>query len=325
MRLTLPAKLLSFLTALLLSQCTIPCRADQFLLVNGQTSQNAIRFDLTTGASSLYAQYNFGAAPRNLARDAYGNIYSSLNGGAMNIVKFVSQPGTNVLATTDFTATVHRDGPGQIQFYNGVLYAAGDESRVIYQYNGETGVQIGQFAAPNSGNIRAMAISGSTLYYEEIFQNTAHAFDLTQNPPTGSTLFQNSPNLARASNMTVGPLGNLVFANANSPLLQEYDSQTGAFLGTLADVSTFDSSLTGSWDVLYSPVLQNYFVSAKNEVFRLDVHGVLLQTYTSSLLTAATGLLIVPEPSSFALAALSGAALFIVKRWPWRIRRLRIA
>ena len=49
--------------------------------VTGRTSENLIRFDLTTGASSLYGQYQPGAFLRNLAIDSAGNLYSSLNGG----------------------------------------------------------------------------------------------------------------------------------------------------------------------------------------------------------------------------------------------------
>ena len=294
------------LVIILFSNLALPCLADQYLLVNGQSSDNLIKFDLSTGASSLYGQYQPGAHPRNLAVDSAGNLYSSLNGGNLNVVKLVPQQGSSVLGTTNFTANAGGDGPGQIQFYNGDLYVAGDEARVIFQYNGTTGgAPLSQFSSTTSFNIRAMAITGNTLYYEEAFQNTARVFNLSNNPPTGTTLFQNSPDLAKATNMTIGPQGILVFANANNTLVQEYSNTTGAFLGTLANVANFDSSLTSVWDVLYSPNLQNYFVSAGNDVFRLDVNGQLLQTYTSNLIGVATGLLIVPEPSTGMLAVFS--------------------
>jgi hypothetical protein len=288
-------------------------RADEYLLVNGQTSQNLVRFDLGTGASSLFATYQPGAFPRNLAIDATGDLFSSLNGTDYNVVKLVAEPGSSVLGTENFTASIGGDGPGQIQFYNGDLYVAGDESRVIFQYDGATGAQVGDFSATGSYNIRAMAITGSTLYYEEAFQNTVREFDLSHYPPPGSTLFQDPVNLAKAINMTIGPQGILVFANANSTLIPEY-SNTGKFLGTLADIKNFDSTLTGTWDVLYSPGLQNYFVSAGSEVFRLDTTGNLLQTYHSDLLNVATGLLIVPEPSAMFLAVLAGVGLFVYRR-----------
>jgi hypothetical protein len=161
-----------------------------------------------------------------------------------------------------------------------------------------------------------MVITGNTLYYEEAFQNTARVFDLTNNPPTGTTLFQNSPELAKAVNMTIGPQGILVFANSTNTLVQEYSNTTGVFLGTLANVATFNSALTSVVDVLYSPSLENYFVSAGNEVFRLDVNGQLLQTYTSDLIDVATGVLIVPEPSTGLLAAFG----FLALAWCFRRR-----
>jgi hypothetical protein len=289
------------------------CIADEYLLVNGQGTNNVIKFDLGSGASSLYAQYHFLDEPRNLAMDSAGNLYSSLNGGGLNVVKLVPNPGSSVLVPTNFTASIGGDGPGQIQFYNGDLYVAGDESRVIYQYDGATGSEISTFTTPGTGNIRALAINGDTLYDEEVFQDRVHQFDLTQSPPPNSLLFQDSTNLNRVTNMTIGPQGVLVFANTDDTLIQEYSS-TGVFLGTLANVKNFDSSLTSTWDVLYSPVLQNYFVSAGNEVFRLDVKGTLLQTYQSSLLIRATGLLIVPEPSTLGLALVGVLALVLLGR-----------
>jgi hypothetical protein len=303
---------LTLLGGLLILPAAPPCIADEYLLVNSQYNNSLVKFDLGSGASSLYARYHLLDEPRNLAMDSAGNIYSSLNGGGLNVVKLVPNPGSSILVPTNFTASIGGDGPGQIQFYNGDLYVAGDESRVIYQYDGATGAELSTFTSPASGNIRAMAINGNTLYDEEIFQDRVHQFDLTQSPPTNSLLFEDTTNLNRASNMTIGPQGVLVFANADDTLIQEYSS-TGVFLGTLANVKNFDSSLTGNWDVLYSPVLQNYFVSAGNEVFRLDVNGALLQTYQSSLVDHATGLLIVPEPGTLGLALLAIFVLVLLR------------
>ena len=280
------------------------CSAAPYLLVNGQNSQNVVRFDLTGGAATLFATYNTGADPRNLALDSSGNLYSSVQGGNRNVVKLVPQPGTSVLTTVDFTSSIGGDGPGQIQFSNGNLYVAADFSRTIFRYNGTTGLLNGALSATTSYNIRAMAINGDTLYYEEAFQNRVRETNLTQTPYVWNTLIEDPTNLAKAINMTIGPLGTLVFANANSTLVQQYASD-GTFLGTLADVKMFDSTLTGAWGVLYSAALHEYFVSAGSEVFELDVHGTLLHTYSSGLLQVATGMVVVPEPGAWITAALA--------------------
>lgn len=279
------------------------CFADPYLLVNGTNSQNVVRFDLSTGAASLFAQYQAGANPNNLAMDSAGQLYASLAGANKNVVKLVSQPGSSVLTTANFTASIGGFGPSDLEFYKGNLYVAGNASRAILEYNGTTGALVDQFSSSTSFNICALDIYNDDLLYQEVFQNRVRSFDLTQNPPAGHTVFQDpNSNVEKCLGMTVGWQLNLVFADANNSLVQAY-APNGAYLGPLADVKSFDSSLTGSFDVVFSPELDNYFVSAGNKVFRLSTNGALLQTYQSQLLSGATGLLIVPEPSSFILSA----------------------
>ncbi len=92
--------------------------------------------------------------------------------------------------------------------------------------------------------------------------------------------------------------------------MQEFDINTGMFVGTLVDLNVLNPAFTeGQADVIYDAALNNYFVSAGNKVFRLSAGGDLLQTYESDLLMGAYGLLIVPEPSSGALLAIAIAAL----------------
>ena len=107
-----------------------------------------MKFDVITGAASLFAQYNAGDDPRNLAMDTQGHVFASLGAGHETVVKLVPQIGSSVLVSQDFTASIPGDGPGQIQFYNGNLYAAGDESRVIYQFNGEPAHKFPRSARP---------------------------------------------------------------------------------------------------------------------------------------------------------------------------------
>jgi hypothetical protein len=289
---------------------------DPYLLVNSTGNDTVVKFDIVTGAANLFAQYNSGDDPRNLAMDGQGDVFASLGAGHETVVELVPQSGSSVLVSKDFTAAIPGDGPGQIQFYNGDLYAAGDESRVIYQFDGTTGAQIRTFSASTSFNIRAMTISGNTLYYSEIFQDRVRKFDLTQNPPTGGTFFTDSTHLNDSWNMTVGFNNVLVLANRGDTKLQEYDVTTGTYLGMLADLDNFDSALTQSWDVTYNAALNNYFVSSGNKIFRLDDQGNLLQTYSSALLQGASGVLAVPEPTGAALLMLGACGLLMFRQKP---------
>ncbi len=114
--------------------------------------------------------------------------------------------------------------------------------------------------------------------------------------------------------MTVGANNVLVLSNRSDTKLQEYDATTGDYLGMLADISNFDSALTLSWDVTYNAALNNYFVSGGSHVFRLDTQGNLLQTYSSTLLQGASGVLAVPEPAPCTLLMLGLFGMFAIRR-----------
>lgn len=210
------------------------------ILVNSAGSDNLVAFNFASGAATVIGLYPGDWNPRNLAVDAAGVIYSSLNQGTQNIVKMVPQPG-GMLAPVSFTADIGGFGPGQIQFHDGKLYAAGDASRRVFEYDGATGALLGSFSSSTSFNIRALAINtAGQLYYSEIFQDRVRRFDLTTTPPTGGTLFEDAARLDESQGMAIGPTGNLVLTNRANSLLQEYDAVTGAFIRTLADVASFD-------------------------------------------------------------------------------------
>lgn len=291
-----PWKLQTIATIILLFSGTLKANADPYLLVNSQGSDAIVKFDITTGAAELFGVYKPGDKPRNLAINDQGEVFASLNDGNDNVVKLVPQANTDILKSQNFSPTIGNFGPGQIHFYKGDLYAAGDASRVIFQYDGITGAKIRSFTVTGANNIRAMTIAGDYLYYTEIFHDRVRRFDLSQTPPTGGAFFTDKTNLDDSWNMTEGYEGRLIIANRGDPLIQQFDINTGAFLGTLADVSDFASTLTRSWDVTYDNHLENYFVSAGSAVFRLDNQGSLLQTYQSPLLQEATGVITVFEP-----------------------------
>jgi sugar lactone lactonase YvrE len=292
-----------------------PAAGAGYLLVAGQTSNNVVRFDVATGAASLYASYSVPSNPRGLALDDDGYLYSSVNAGNRNVVKFVPQGRGGLLASVDFTPDIGNFGPGQIQFYMGDLFVAGDRSRVIFQYDGDTGAEIRRFSVTDDFNIRGMTIADQTLYYSEIFQQRVRRMDLAQSPPTGATFFTDSTHLNEPMDMIVGGNGNLFITNRASTLVQEYDIDTGQFVKTLADLSTFTPPASpGNVGIAYDPALDNYFLSTGSAVYRVSPAGGLLQTYQSPLLSGAYGIVVVPEPTALVLALPAAFCLLLRRR-----------
>jgi hypothetical protein len=212
-------------------------------------------------------------------------------------VRFVPQVGGTTLTTSNFTPSIGGNGPGQIQFYNGDLFAAGDAARQIIQYNGETGAEIRRFGVTSSFNIRGMTIHNDFAYYAEIFQERIRRMDLSQSPITGDTFITDTTNLNEPMDMIVGGNGNLFVTNRASTLIQEYDITTGAFVKTFANLQTFNPSATpGAVGIEYNPALDNYFLSRGDFIYRVSPAGAWLQTYSSPLLASAYGLVVVPVP-----------------------------
>ena len=81
-------------------------------------------------------------------------------------------------------------------------------------------------------------------------------------PGTGSTFISNGGLLNQPIGMTIGHTGNLFVSNLRSPFIQEFDINSGAFLGTLLDVRTIGVSLqdarTFSVDFAYDPTWNRY-------------------------------------------------------------------
>jgi hypothetical protein len=312
------SNLSSFFAIMLLAVCASSLSAADRILVNGQGSNNLVAFDIDTGVATVIGNYPSGWNPRNLAVDGLGNIYSSLNQGTQNVVKMVPQLD-GFLGPVSFTPNLGGAGPGEIQFYRGNLFVAGDTGRRIYEHDGITGTLIQTFSSSTSFNIRAMEISAAgILYYSEIFQDRVRSFDLNTTPPTGSTLINSNANLFESHAMAIGANGNLFVTNRENTLLQEFNAVTGAFVGTFVDIDTFNPSYSSIRDIHFDASRNNFFLTAGSNVLRLDMNGNLLNTYSSPLLTGtATGVIVapIPEPSTLILG---GVSLGIIALCRWR-------
>ena len=288
----------------------------EYLLVTDELLDRVVRFDITTGASNLFATYPIPSSARALAVDGQGNVYSSTHTGHENVVKFIPQPGTDVLTAVDFTAKIGDFGPGQIQFYKGDLYVAGGSTAEVRQFNGVTGAPVRQFSVTGSSRFLAMTIAEDKLYYAELFQDRVRKMDLTQNPPTGGTLLLDLNRLSDPIVLTIGGNGHLFVVGQTTGNIQEYNAETGAFVRTFVDQSVFGIPEGYAIDkgMVYDAASDTYFVSVRDTIYRFDSQGALLSTYQSDLLRRGYGMVIVPEPSTYALAAVGMVALLAIKR-----------
>lgn len=284
--------------------------AAPYLLVNGQTSSNVVRFDLATGEANVFAEYPSSSRPRNLVVRDDGAVFASLLGGTRNVVRLVAQQGSSVRKAINFSPSISGLGTGQLAIYENDVFVAGDSARHIYRYDGQTGAEITNFTVTGSNNIRGMAIKDSTLYYAEIFQNTVREFDLTQDPLVGETLFASSPFLDEPLHLAIGHTGNLIITSRESSLIQEFDPVSGQFLRTFVDVSDFEPVLTGNYMIEYVAATGSYFISTgRDRVYELDQDGELIRTLQSDLLDEALSpAFFVPEPSTAVLSLLGAVA-----------------
>lgn len=262
-----------------------------------------MKIDLDSGADELFALYNTDDHPRNIAIRDDGAIFASLHGGSQNVVRLELPPGESLYRPVSFSPSIGGFGPGQLDFHDNDVYVAGDAARYIFRYDGASGAEVDQFSVTASNNIRAMAISGDTLYYAEIFQNTVRTFDLSAAPPVGGTLFANSPQLNEPLGMAIGHNGNLFLTCRQNSLIQEFDAVSGAFVGTLANIADVEPGTNNNM-ITYSAELDRYFVTTgTNRVHVYADDGTWLRTYESDLLDIALGVaVVVPEPSTAALA-----------------------
>lgn len=182
------------------------------LLVVGNHSDNVVRFDLSTGQSSVIAKLDTGAHPRSIAVNRTGEIFVGLSGGKKNIVRLV--PGSageadGPLLAMDLTPAIGRYGPGLMAFDRlGLLNVAGDTSRAIHRYNVISG-ELVESIPMRGANVGGLTVAGDVAYAAEYFQKTIVRVGLTENTPGRQKLIDKSHQVDRPHGMTIGHNGNL--------------------------------------------------------------------------------------------------------------------
>lgn len=274
--------------------------ASPAVLVAGYDSDNVVFFDLEKRQWSELVRLPKGSQPRGITVSPGGEIFLGLHGGERNVVRLVRKGAA--LEPRALTPTIGRFGPGFILHGGSRIWAAGDTDRVIYEIDPVSGGVTAPEQYKNRNNIVGLAVDGRMLYAAEYFQRSILRYPLADGPLRGERLVENSKHLDRPVGMTIGHDGHLYVANGLRPTVVKFDSQTGAYMRTLADLGV--AGKPGIHSVLYSPEARRYYIAAGSDVHELDTGGKEIAIYSSPALQKAYGMALVPAAL---LAAIAGA------------------
>ena len=133
-------------------------------------------------------------------------------------------------------------------------------------------------------------------------------------PPDGGTIIIDGTELSSPSGITVGHNGNLFIANNGNGLIQEFDSESNAFIGTFVDVSNFGEQSTLK-DVYFDRITRHYFFTADSRLYEIDPNAQLVNIYANyGILNGAGPIVVIPEPATLGLLLLGGLALLNRRR-----------
>lgn len=281
------------------------------LLAVGNSSNNVVQYDLSTGQPTVIARLANGSKPRSIAVNQQGEIFLALRGNRKNVVKLVparpDDPHSPLIAV-DVTPTIGRYGPGQIAFDRfGLLNVAGGTRRAVLRYNVETGDLVESATVNGCCNVVGLTIDGDDCYVAEYFQRNVLHFDLSADPTSGRRFVSRSEHLDRPHGMAVGPGGNLFVSNLLTNQVQEFSGQDGTFVRTFIDTRSIGGGHVD--DLLFDPRLQQFFLTSRNVIYQLSNRGELLGRYEDESLAGVQGVAVIPvqTPAASSLTAIDSA------------------
>ena len=262
------------------------------LLVAGSLSDNIVVFDLQTHSDRVLAKLANGSQPRALIVSPAGDIVVGLRGNEKNLVQLVPanpRRPEDLQVARPISDSIGRFGPGMLAVDSrGSILVAGDTRRDIQRTRlSDSGRNLAAIPARRA-NTYGLAIREDTLFVSEFFQDTILSIDLSADPPTPRVLIDRSEHLDRPCALAVGHNGHLFVASVRNDRIQEFDAETGRFLGTFLDVNYLGTR--GVHNLLYVQRIGHYFLSSGDTVFELDRDGSLLNRYASPALKGAHGL-----------------------------------
>lgn len=266
------------------------------LLVVSRGNDKLVRFDLSTGADRVLAEFPSGSKPSSLVANAEGRLFVSLRGNRKNVVELTPMQGQQPdgrLAPTDVTPNIGRFGPGMLAFdRGGRLYVAADTEQVVKCFDVTTRKPISTISPERRANFVGLTVGDDILYIAEYFQRGVLRVDLAADPPVAEPLITQSDQLNRPRAMIIGHSGNLLVSSAENDFLQEFDVTTGRFVRTFLDAKTLGASRFH--ELCYCGPLERYLVSSSDTVFALSTDGSLTARYRSPVLIEAQGIVCRP-------------------------------
>jgi DNA-binding beta-propeller fold protein YncE len=279
------------------------CDPDNALAyVAGFSSNNVVRFDLTTGVSSQRASLSPGSQARGIAIGKSGRIMVSMRQGSQNIVHFDASGAF----LGDLTTAISPNGPGFLAYTpTGDLLTGGARTATALFYDPDTGELLRSVPIPDTG---LRGFTGVLTYQGDAFavdalgngalEKDVFRFNLVDPDDDTVELFIAGADLPlNAQGLTLGHTGNLFVAGREA--IYEYDPTTGELVSQFVpDFAQLGITVSQAGDIAYSEALAVYFATTHgNTLYAINTDGALVASWSSGALAGAQGIAVPKAPA----------------------------